>query len=439
MAGLWASLGDGGRDPRLACFASGGELDGALPSGRVLGLLECLALPGGPEDVPFAGATHDEAAGMLDAAAALEARAARLKLALVAEIIRRHAPALPGGGLPGPASWDISVLHEVAAVLRVSVQAAGPVAELAWQLAARLPGVAELLAAGVLTSLTVKIIIEEFAVLDGDKLAEAQKRLLDYDLGGDDMIPGKIRRLCQRIADTIDPDGAARRREQAQREQARVRFFRGHGGAGALFAGGLPPDEALKSEANVQKRALEYKNAGLAEKMDFLRVLALVDLTNGLPVPARVALWQAERATGQPGYDADSTRGENSGDGGAGDDRAGGSGAGDDGSQDAGSGDDGPGGGGGPGPGGGNGPHGGGPDADGPGGGPLPAGMPDPGLPALANMTYPLATVLGQANRPGEAAGYGSLDPALVRALANAAAARCGGRFAATRHALTAK
>jgi uncharacterized protein DUF222 len=246
--------------------------------------------------VPFAGATHDEAAGMLAAAAAVESRAAAVKLALVAEIIRRHAPAIAGGGLPDPACWDVSVLHEVAAILRISVQAAGPVAELAWQLAARLPGVGELLEAGVLTSLTVKIITEEFSVLDGDGLAEAQRRLLDLDLGGDDMTQGRIRRLCQRIADTADPDGAARRREQKERDEARVHFYRAHGGAASLFASGLPTDEALKSKANIQKRAQEYKNAGLKEKMDFLRVLALVDLTNGVGVSERVARWQAGQA-----------------------------------------------------------------------------------------------------------------------------------------------
>jgi hypothetical protein len=47
-------------------------------------------------------------------------------------------------------------------------------------------------------------------------------------------------------------------------------------------------------------------------------------------------------------------------------------------------------------------------------------------------MTYPLATVLGQADRPGEAAGYGSLDPALVRNLADAAAASPRSRFCVT-------
>jgi hypothetical protein len=483
---LWSSIGEDGRDPRLAWFASGGKLDGALPSGRMLGLLECLAAPYGPEDRPFAGAAHDEAAGMLAAAQSLEGHVAALKLALVREIIRRHAPAGPGG-VPGPGTWRLDVLHEVAAILRISVRSADPVADLAWQLEARLPGVGELLDCGVLSWLTVKIIADEFSVLDGARLAEAEKRLLGHDLAGDSMTPGQVRRLCQRIADSADPDGAARRREQAERDEARVRFYRMHGGAGALFATGLPADEALKSEANVQKRALEYKNAGIREKMDFLRVLALADLTNGMPVPARVALWRAgqaerrragaedpgrrawedeqhedaarlrrgdrppfpdrepgdldDRDPGEPagpvgwsdpdpdappfpdrepddlddldGWDDDlhdSPESGGTGEPGGTSGNPSGDGVGtreDDGPADDGSG-----------PGGGN--------------GPVPAGMPDPGLPTLANMTYPLATVLGQAGRPGEAAGYGSLDPALVRTLADAAARSPRSRFCVT-------
>jgi hypothetical protein len=569
---LWSSIGEDGRDPRLGWFASGGKLDGARPSGRVLGVLECLAVGYGPEDRAFAGATWDEESGMLAAAEAAESHAAAVKLAAVRALIRRHAPAGPGGGLPDPGSWDIGLLHEIAAILRISWQAADSVTDLAWQLEARLPGVGEMLDVGVLTSLTVRIIAEEFAVLDGDKLAEAEKRLLDHDLAADEMTPGAIRRLCQRLADTVDPEGAARRREQAERDRARVRYFRSHGGAGALFADGLPPDAALKSEANVQKRAGEYKAAGITEKMDFLRVLALVDLTNGVSVPDRVALWRAGQAErqrageddpGRHGWEQDQYEEENlrrfgdrppfpdrepgdlddrypggepqppdeppaaggphgsgcedgpdpdtpfpdrepddlddldgwdddlspgpddpsasggtddpgntGGPGGTGSDRdddhvgrdsndspdgkdTGGNGPGDshgegDGSadHDRGDGDDSPGtgdgSGGDGGPEDGDGPSGGSPGGDGgsgPGGGtgpggagtgPVPAGMPDPGLPTLANMTYPLATVLGQADRPGEAAGYGSLDPALVRTLANAAAKSPRSRFCVT-------
>ena len=66
------------------------------------------------------------------------------------------------------------------------------------------------------------------------------------------------------------------------------------------------------------------------------------------------------------------------------------------------------------------------------GGGPGPAGPDSPaGPPASAvpaefvgkvNLTIPLATLLGLAERPGEIPGIGPIDPALARDLANAAA-----------------
>jgi hypothetical protein len=476
--GLWASIGADGRDPRLADFASGGRMDGAFPSGRVLGRLESLASPYGPDDVPFAGATGDEAAGMLAAAQALEGHLAGLKLALVREVIRRHAPAVPGGRMPGPGSWDVGVLHEIAAILRISWQTAHGVADLAWQLEARLPGAGELLNLGVLSWLTAKIIAEEFSVLDDEKAAGAERRLLDHDLAADAMTPGAVRRLCQRIADGVDPGGAAKRREQKERDEARVTFARAHGGTAVMCASGLPPDEALKSWANIQKRALEYEKAGIREKMDFLRVLAWLDLINGVTVPQRHARWQSGQAerdrTGaddpgrraweaeqrdnanrdrhgddapfpdsepgdlddrdpgdgdgrddDPDPDAPPFPGEEPGD--IGDQPADGdggvpSGGDNDGraDDDRNDGDDSPGGGTGPG---------------GPGGagtGPVPAGMPDPGLPSLVNLTLPLATILGQGERPGEAPGYGSVDPALARKLADAATASPRSGFCVT-------
>ena len=48
---------------------------------------------------------------------------------------------------------------------------------------------------------------------------------------------------------------------------------------------------------------------------------------------------------------------------------------------------------------------------------------PGTGLAARINLTIPLATLLGLAERPGEAAGLGAIDPALARTLAASAAA----------------
>jgi hypothetical protein len=111
------------------------------------------------------------------------------------------------------------------------------------------------------------------------------------------MTPARLRRLCKQIVAELDPDGSAKRREAAERDGARVEFFAEHGGSGALFATGLPPDEALRSEANIQKRAGEYRGVGLYpdDSMDLLRVLALIDTINGRTPGDRIAIWNSDQ------------------------------------------------------------------------------------------------------------------------------------------------
>lgn len=439
-----------GRDPRLGLFASGGRLDHACPSGLMLGTLESLAAPSEPDNARFAGSTHDENAGMLAAAQATESHAAWLKMTLIRDNIRRHAPAVPGA-IPRPETWDEDLSHDLAAILRVSWQAAVPIAHFAWELEARLPGVDELLRRGILSYFTAKIVAEEFSVLDDDQVRQAETMLLGHDLGDDTMTPGAIRRLCQHIAVTVDPQGAARRREKKERDEARLKFFVDHGGTMGMFASGLPADQALRADRNVQKRALEYKAAGITEKMDVLRVQALLDLANGVTVDQRYAQWRAEHddapfpdtepedlddrfppddvipdqppdGTGDDGgpagdEDGPDEDGPDDGDPGSGDED-------EDGPDDRGPG---PWGDSGPDPGGGNGPRDGGPGT-----GPVSAGRPDPGLPALIHFTFPLPSILGQAERPGEAPGFGSVDPELSRRLAAAGAQSPRSRFCVT-------
>ena len=55
-------------------------------------------------------------------------------------------------------------------------------------------------------------------------------------------------------------------------------------------------------------------------------------------------------------------------------------------------------------------------------GGPVPGGPVPAGFAARLNLTVPLATVLGLADRPGEAGTLGPVDPWLARDLARAAA-----------------
>jgi uncharacterized protein DUF222 len=530
------------RDPRLSWFGTGGRYDKARPSGQMMGVLEDLtvlsspvsgsfvsgnpvpaanvpgirlpdsalpdsAAPGGQR--PLAAATDDEVVGMMDRWEALEAHAEAGKLAAIREIIRRRArcprrgfpAARYPGDLPAPAQWDVGVTHEVAAQLRISWQAADPLVLLAWEVEARLPGVGALLDRGVISPLKAKIIVGEFSVLDDEKIAAAQKLLLEEDLGADDMTPGRLRRLCQRIVDTIDPEGQRKRREQAEREHARVSFFRAHGGDTAMFACGLPADEALMAQANIQQRALEYRKVVIYPDagMDLLRILALVDLVNSRGLDDRIAKYHAEKAADDARQAAERAADQEARDklgacpppapGPVPDDGSGGpefgwpddddvpadeddpdfpggpGGPGDDPDRpappvpdqepddldpdpvpslgpdpgpglhpgnDSGNGDAGETGGTGPGgdePGG-NGPGGSGPGGSGPGG--ISGRGRDPGLPALAHLTLPLATLLGLAERPGEAPGHGSVDPALTRQLAQAAAKSPRTRFCLT-------
>ncbi|MCL2581109.1 MAG: 13E12 repeat family protein [Streptosporangiales bacterium] len=382
------------RDPRLAGFAEDGAYGHALPSAALAGILEDLADGTGR---PPPEATDDEIIGMLSSWQALEAHASARMLAVLRDLIRRR----PKDGRPAPypgdlpAGWDKSAVYEAAAELGVSWQSAAPLLALAWDLQARLPGTGRLLDQGIISAHKARIVSEELSVLDDDKAAETEKLLLDHDLAAPSMTPGRLRRLCQRLADTADPDGARERRETAQRERARVSFFRSHGGDTSLFADGLPADEALAAQQNIQTRALAYRDAGICpdDTMDLLRVLALVDLINQASLDDRIARYRAANGD-DPGPPPTEQTPPDGGPAGR-DEPA------DGGTRPSGSPD-------------------GTADSSGTGGGR--GGTTGPRLPSLLNLTLPLATLLGLADRPGEIPGYGSVDPGLVRDLAKAAA-----------------
>ena len=105
-----------------------------------------------------------------------------------------------------------------------------------------------------------------------------------------------LERLVQRAVITADPDGARRRRDKAQREHARLRFWRENWGTCAMQATGLPPDEALAANARIEARARAYKAAAITRPMDILRVMAYLDLINDVTIAQRAAWAQADAA-----------------------------------------------------------------------------------------------------------------------------------------------
>jgi len=471
MASFNASRGD--RDSDWPLFVQGGPGDRARPNAWQVVVLNDLSGAEGR----CAGATDDEVFGVLGqwgvAGSWLEGR----KLAVVRELIRRRPDPRDAGPPPGsgvaagsglPWSWDDRLAREVSLRLGLSVPGARRLIWTAWALEARLPGIGLALDEGRLDAGRARMVVQETDVLAGlELLAAAEVIILD----------GLARcrtwadllRLVQRAVVMVDPDGARRRRELEEWENARVRFWREAAGTCALMGAGLPTDEALMAQARVERRAQAYRAAGVKRPIEILRVAAYLDLLNGVPAADRVARFRAEdqvQAEDQAGAAQGAQPAESGGD--PGDGRASGEGSGEDSAGDGPSGPGGPGGGAGdPGPGDDSwdcppdgpvspcagcgyddcrcgdprdGDPGGGSDGGGDGHGSPDDGTtsgPGSGVASEVNLTLrhldiPFLTAAGRVQRPGEARSLGVLDPALARRLAEMAARHPGSTFCVT-------
>jgi len=352
--------------------------------------------------------------GMLRQAQALESWAAAVKLGILRSLVRDDDEPLPGGGYYGdlPEGWTKSLTHEVALALAVPVVSADKMMWTAWDLQARLSGTGALLAAGELTYAKAKVVHEAFLLLSDENAARAEAMILP-ELPGKTY--GQVKRLAEQAAVTVDPEAAARRREHAERENARVTMFREDSGAVAVSGRDLPVGQALSAHAHVCARAQQYKDSGAFPSdtgMDQFRSAAYLDLLNGKPAEARIASGQLEPVTRPAETDipddaepADADPGSTDADDHLPDNDRRCNGGPEDGLGEDGSGDGGPGGD----------PSGGYPGVPGGNGS---ASMPPP---RLADLVLPLATLLGLAERPGESHGLGPLDPDLCRELAIAA------------------
>jgi hypothetical protein len=420
---------DEGLPEPLAGFEHGGAWDAAAPSAVLATALEAAA---GPDGL-YAAADADALVGIVRQWAAIESWAAAGMLAALRAMMREDGAGRPllrrRGDLPE--GWDDSLNYEIAAALAMGPVSAGNLAGLAWVLGMRLPGIGRLLADGTLTRAKAKLIVATFEPLDEGEAARAEALIL-HELAGKTYF--QVERLAWRAALAVAPDVAERRRSRAERERARVTVFREESGAVGLSGRDLPAAQALSGHASVLARAGQYEASGAfpGQSASSLQALAYLHLLNCVTARdaiafARAAAAEPPDATGQDNHgdsedshggtgldedapdDSEDSRGEADG----GTDAPGDSeGRSDDQGPDDGDGD----------PGGGRGPDGG--DDDGPGG----AG----GQAVLSEVTVPLATLQGRAERPGENRLLGPLDPAITRDLAAAAARSPLSRWAVT-------
>jgi hypothetical protein len=358
---------------RLADFHEGGAGDTCAPGPRLTAALDRISGP----DRRCRGATDDELTGLLRQWAAVESWAAAAKLGVLAELVRRRTRAgfegSAGGGMPG--AWEEGTGHEVSTALAQSIPGADKLVDLAWTLHARLPGIYAKLADGTIDELKAKIVCQELSVLDDEQAAQAEALIIG-ELAG--KTPTMIGKLAAHAACTVDPHGAEKRRERAEREDARVRFWRENSGTCALAAYGLPTDAALAANANIKLRAQQYKKAKVSPDatLDQLRVLAYLDILNGIAATARIAQARAEEAApADPQPVAPSGPGKTDDRTGDGDGPRGESSAGSAGPEDG-----------------------------------AEAGDAGTALAASINLTIPLITLLGLGDRPGAAHGLGTID-----------------------------
>ena len=167
---------------------------------------------------------------------------------------RRPAPTTATCRRPGRAS----LRYELAGALACSTQSAESTASLAWQLGARLPGIGARLDDGTLTGPKARAVAETFEQLTDPDAAAAEALIADQLAG---KTYTQVLRLAEQAALTVDPGLAERRREHAQKNDARVSFFREQAGTAGLSGRDLPPDEALAAMAAVNARAEEYKES----------------------------------------------------------------------------------------------------------------------------------------------------------------------------------
>jgi hypothetical protein len=393
-SGSGETPGQGERLPELlAGFERGGAWDAAVPSAVLAAALEAAAGQEGLYEDVDTGAL----VGIVRQWAAIESWAAAGMLSALRAMMREDSEGRPllrrRSDLPD--GWNDSLNYEIAAALAMGPVSAGNLASLAWTLGARLPGVGRLLADGTLTRAKAKLIAQTFEPLDEGEAARAEALVLP-ELAGKTYF--QVERLAWRAALAVAPDVAERRRSRAERERARVTLFREESGAVGLSGRDLPAAQALSGHASVLTRAGQYEASGAfpGQAASGLQALAYLHLLNG--VTAQDAIAFARAATAEP---PDLTERDEHSTGAPGDGEGHGDGQGPDGD--------------GADPGGGSGPGGGG-------GGPRRGGGGDRGQAALPEVTVPLATLQGRARRPGDNRLLGSLDPAMARDLAAAAA-----------------
>ena len=330
--------------------------------------------------------TDNELFGLVSASRRLQNRAEYLELSAIGEFTRRsrarYDASVAAKAKPGRRAGEFADA-ELAMELVTSARAAGDRMDLAHELATRLPCTFAGMAAGTIDGgKATTIWVHTQFLTDGDA-AEADRILA---AAAPRIQCPSLSRKAAAVEMRLDREGVRRRKEHARKEGRRVEARREASGNMALGGRELAVGEALAAKAANDADAAALRRAGMPGSLRELRVLAMLDRIMGrdpfdrLPAATATATAATAAATATAtatGDDRDELHpdeaDESCPDGEAGD----------------------------------------GPGAS-------PADAPGP-LPATINLIVPAGTLLGWSAAPGDAGGWGLLDPGDTAALVQAA------------------
>jgi hypothetical protein len=212
----------------------------------------------------------------------LAAWAQAQELSAVAEIASRTATLrnrADGAGRPDQVLPEAGA--EVALALTMSQPTAmdwtGLATRLRWQLAAT--GAA--LTDGRIDLARARIIAEATAPLPDETARAVEERVLSAVEG---QTTAQLRAAVRRAVIAGDPDGADRRRQQAER-CAKVSLYPDHEGTATLVGSALPAVSAAAAMARITAIARAMKTAGFSGGLDYLRSSVMLGLLLGTPLP----------------------------------------------------------------------------------------------------------------------------------------------------------
>jgi len=219
-------------------------------------------------------------AGVASAARRLVSWAQACELSAVAEMAARSAAgddSVPLGPEGGPARAPDDAADEVALALCMSRFSAAWWITTAITLAWRLPSTFQALRRGTIDLSRARLIVEATCALDDDAARAVQDMVLP---GAGDQTLGQLRAALRRAVIAVDPKGAERRRQEAER-RARIRLYADEEGTASLCGQNLPGAQSAAAMARISALAQAMKSAGINGGIELLRARAFLGLLLG--------------------------------------------------------------------------------------------------------------------------------------------------------------